>query len=94
MEESEVSTCTYLFFKTKYVKPACLPNKAFTPNSKCYVSGWGTKTHFEIVEKVTDVVKEGDEVFKRPAPTLRKKLEDRELHDRILLLKKSLKIKL
>ena len=53
------------FLKTKYVKPACLPTKAFIPNSKCYASGWGTQTHFAITPgqqrkknkaKVTDVL--------------------------------------
>ena len=29
------------FTLNKYVKPACLPNKAITPDSKCYASGWG-----------------------------------------------------
>ena len=29
------------FTLNKYVKPACLPSKAITPDSKCYASGWG-----------------------------------------------------
>ena len=33
---------------TKYVKPACLPEADIAPNTKCYISGWGSEYKYKI----------------------------------------------